>query len=153
MFETQGRTRNLTRDLPKKGSAFILSSDHWTTGVKFQHQQNQACNPVTHVSHCQWLWPGWIPKIASRMVSLVHIPQNQVRSMAARCYFCTTGGPTYYCHLRTHVMHSSQAPVTASVCGIKVLQAIQIYPMSTCSSTCNGALPDESYALRELLQL
>ena len=30
MFETQGRTRNRTRDLPKKGSAFILSSDHWT---------------------------------------------------------------------------------------------------------------------------
>ena len=30
MFETQGGTRNRTRDLPKKGSAFILSSDHWT---------------------------------------------------------------------------------------------------------------------------
>ena len=27
MFETQGGTRNRTRDLPKKGSAFILSSD------------------------------------------------------------------------------------------------------------------------------
>ena len=30
MFETQGRTRNRARDLPKKGSAFITSSDHWT---------------------------------------------------------------------------------------------------------------------------
>ena len=30
MFETQGGTRNRTRDLPKKGSAFITSSDHWT---------------------------------------------------------------------------------------------------------------------------
>ena len=30
MFETQGGTRNQTRDLPKKGSAFITSSDHWT---------------------------------------------------------------------------------------------------------------------------
>ena len=34
VFETQGGTRNRTRDpaetLPKKGSAFILSSDHWT---------------------------------------------------------------------------------------------------------------------------
>ena len=30
MFETQGGTRKRTRDLPKKGSAFILSSDHWT---------------------------------------------------------------------------------------------------------------------------
>ena len=30
MFETQERTRNRTRDLPKKGSAFILSSDHWS---------------------------------------------------------------------------------------------------------------------------
>ena len=29
MFGTQGRTRNRTRDLPKKGSAFITSSDHW----------------------------------------------------------------------------------------------------------------------------
>ena len=34
VFETQGRTRNRTRDLPKKGSAFILSSDHWTTLCK-----------------------------------------------------------------------------------------------------------------------
>ena len=31
MFETQGGTRNRARDLPKKGSAFILSSNHWTT--------------------------------------------------------------------------------------------------------------------------
>ena len=30
MFETQGVTRNRTRDLAKKGSAFITSSDHWT---------------------------------------------------------------------------------------------------------------------------
>ena len=30
MFETQGRTRIRARDLPKKGSAFITSSDHWT---------------------------------------------------------------------------------------------------------------------------
>ena len=30
MFETQEGTLNRTRDLPKKGSAFILSSDHWT---------------------------------------------------------------------------------------------------------------------------
>ena len=30
MFETRGGTRNRTRDLPKKGSAFITSSDHWT---------------------------------------------------------------------------------------------------------------------------
>ena len=30
MFETQGGTRNRTRDLQKKASAFILSSDHWT---------------------------------------------------------------------------------------------------------------------------
>ena len=30
MFEPQGRTRNRTQDLPKKGSAFITSSDHWT---------------------------------------------------------------------------------------------------------------------------
>ena len=30
VFETQGGTRNRTRDLPKKGSAFIMSSDHWT---------------------------------------------------------------------------------------------------------------------------
>ena len=31
MFETHGGTRNRTRDLPKKGSAFITSSDHWTS--------------------------------------------------------------------------------------------------------------------------
>ena len=38
MFETQGRTRNRTRDLPKKGSAFILSSDHRTNdGVFIEH--------------------------------------------------------------------------------------------------------------------
>ena len=30
MFETQGGMRNRTRDLHKKGSAFILSSNHWT---------------------------------------------------------------------------------------------------------------------------
>ena len=30
MFETQGGTRNRARDLLKKGSAFITSSDHWT---------------------------------------------------------------------------------------------------------------------------
>ena len=34
MFKTQVRTRNRTRDLPKKGSAFILSSDHWTYVVQ-----------------------------------------------------------------------------------------------------------------------
>ena len=27
----RGGTRNRTRDLPKQGSAFIMSSDHWTT--------------------------------------------------------------------------------------------------------------------------
>ena len=30
MFETQGGTRNGTRDLQKKGSAFIVSTDHRT---------------------------------------------------------------------------------------------------------------------------
>ena len=30
MFETQGGTRNRSRDLQKNGSAFILCSDHWT---------------------------------------------------------------------------------------------------------------------------
>ena len=30
MFEIQGGTRNRTRDLPKKGSAFVTSSDRWT---------------------------------------------------------------------------------------------------------------------------
>ena len=30
MLETKGGTRNRTQDLPKKGSAFILSSDHMT---------------------------------------------------------------------------------------------------------------------------
>ena len=34
MFETQGGARNRTRDLPKKGSAFITSSDHWTKESK-----------------------------------------------------------------------------------------------------------------------
>ena len=33
MFETQGGTRNRTQDLPKKGPAFITSSDHWTESV------------------------------------------------------------------------------------------------------------------------
>ena len=36
MFETQGGTRNRTRDLPKKGSAFITSSDHWTVCVRIR---------------------------------------------------------------------------------------------------------------------
>ena len=31
--KTQGGTRNRTRDLPNKGSAFITSSDHWTLVV------------------------------------------------------------------------------------------------------------------------
>ena len=35
VFETQGGTRNRTRDLPKKGSAFITSSDHWTGCEEF----------------------------------------------------------------------------------------------------------------------
>ena len=30
MFETQGGTWNRTQNLPKKGSACISSSDHWT---------------------------------------------------------------------------------------------------------------------------
>ena len=30
MFEPQGGARNRARDLKKKGSAFILSFDHWT---------------------------------------------------------------------------------------------------------------------------
>ena len=34
MFETQGGTRNQTRDLLTKGSAFITSSDHWTMDVR-----------------------------------------------------------------------------------------------------------------------
>ena len=32
--QTQGGTRNRTRDLRKRGSAFITSSDHWTEWVK-----------------------------------------------------------------------------------------------------------------------
>ena len=42
MFETQGRTRNRTRDLPKKGSAFILSSDHWTSVQRSDEQYGDA---------------------------------------------------------------------------------------------------------------
>ena len=30
MFETQGGLWNQTQDLPKKGSALITSSEHWT---------------------------------------------------------------------------------------------------------------------------
>ena len=38
VFETQGGTRNRTQDLPEKGSAFILSSDHWTKNM-WGHEQ------------------------------------------------------------------------------------------------------------------
>ena len=38
---------------------------------------------VTHVSRSRWLRPGWTPKFASKMASLVHIPQTQVRSKTA----------------------------------------------------------------------
>ena len=49
MFETQGGTRNRTRDLPKKGSAFILSSDHRTNNcglraaARLQHGVGEIC--------------------------------------------------------------------------------------------------------------
>ena len=48
MFETQGGTQNRTRDLQKKGSAFITSSDHWTIIVPqerdvWQTQQTFRC--------------------------------------------------------------------------------------------------------------
>ena len=43
MFETQGGTRNRTRDLPKKGSAFITSSDHWTAVAGMAGHQMQQC--------------------------------------------------------------------------------------------------------------
>ena len=53
MFETQGGTRNRTRDLPKKGSAFITSSDHWTSmsapvrrGAVADARLGLACCPI-----------------------------------------------------------------------------------------------------------
>ena len=45
MFETQGGTRNRTRDLPKKGSAFITSSDHWTDGADIEGP-DKACSTL-----------------------------------------------------------------------------------------------------------
>ena len=50
MFETQGRTRNRTRDFPKKGSAFILSSDHWTD----MHVNKSTCKNNTHAASPPW---------------------------------------------------------------------------------------------------
>ena len=45
-----GGTRNRTRDLPKKGSAFIPSSDHWTLcHVAWKaHAQNLTNDPGSH---------------------------------------------------------------------------------------------------------
>ena len=47
-----GGTRNRTRDLPKKGSAFILSSDHWTL---------RLCRLLSRVLLC----PALEPKLQS----------------------------------------------------------------------------------------
>ena len=47
MFETHGGTRNRTRDLPKKGSAFVTSSDHWIrTDVTGLPVLPQLCLPA-----------------------------------------------------------------------------------------------------------
>ena len=45
MFETQGGTRNRTQDLPKKGSAFITSSDHWTIYCVLTRQFEHTVHP------------------------------------------------------------------------------------------------------------
>ena len=43
-------TQNLTRDLEKKGSAFILSSEHWTvcTGSVSLQINGSVCSGVRH---------------------------------------------------------------------------------------------------------
>ena len=46
MFETQGGTRNRTRDLPKEGSAFITSSDHWTKMSQRGVRQGDPLGPL-----------------------------------------------------------------------------------------------------------
>ena len=38
---------------------------------------------VRRVSRSRWLYPGWTPKVAFKMASLVPIPKAQVRSKAA----------------------------------------------------------------------
>ena len=42
MFETQEGTRNRTRELQKKRSAFILSSDHWIKTFAWVLMLNKA---------------------------------------------------------------------------------------------------------------
>ena len=61
---------------------------------------------VTHVSHSRWLCPGWTPTVASKMASLVHIPETQARSEVAGCVLCPPGGPIY--HLSHDSIQSSE---------------------------------------------
>ena len=85
MFETQGGTRNRARDLPKKGSAFILSSDHWTKDKRvilrmprwagrrssselasgLDHHRWQPHNSQPHTAACQ---PGLLQPLVQSQV-------------------------------------------------------------------------------------
>ena len=58
MFETQGGTRNRTRDLPKKGSAFITSSDHWTF-LDVCGASDVRCTGLSCCSLAVWVLSCW----------------------------------------------------------------------------------------------
>ena len=79
MLETQGGTRNRTRDLPKKGSAFVTSSDDWTGMWRVKtrcRMQLQGLGDVTDARALQ------------AQESVVDKPEGVTRSSAEPCMSC-----------------------------------------------------------------
>ena len=74
MFETQGGTRNRTQDLPKKGSAFITSSDHWMhcsaprCGCAAVHHGEKPAGLVSNAGWMQTMVPMQVTHAAHAFV-------------------------------------------------------------------------------------
>ena len=66
---------------------------------------------MTHMNHSRLLCPGWTPKIASKMASLVHVSQTQVSSKAAcGCHLLhpVERGPMSTCSI--YILHLDHLP-------------------------------------------
>ena len=93
MLETGGATRNRIRDLQNKGSAFTLSSDHWT---------GKMCKlQVTPCHNCRSL---------TRFSTYMHHPTHR-RSQSSHRHACHSGAK------RSRALpHQSALPAACSPC-------------------------------------
>ena len=121
MFETQGGTRNRTRDLPRKGSAFITSSDHWTChsswpqtpGGSLRRVRRVACAASMRISGPH-PWRSEAGPPFHTVSRIAHPPQpspvcvcNRYRN---RHHACASGTDTAEAHRTVAARQTTAAP-------------------------------------------